>query len=80
MKSTKKEKSVLNKPGKALVGYLGAGAVSKIIGILATPIFTRLLGSEEYGKLACAPFLLSKTNLRRPFYKGRPNAYFLKYE
>ena len=39
-------------PGKALFSYLSTGAIAKGIGILTTPLFTRLLGVEDYGRVA----------------------------
>ena len=60
MKHDRKRTKFDTKPGKALVGYLFAGAFTKMIGILTTPLFTRLLGGEEYGKLA---FFLSSSGV-----------------
>ncbi len=47
-----KEKiSRINLPAKASMAYLGVSFVGKIIGIVATPFFTRLISGEEYGRL-----------------------------
>lgn len=42
----------LNTPGKALFSTVWIGILAKGISILTTPLFTRLLGGEEYGRLA----------------------------
>ncbi len=49
IKSTKQK---LRLPARASLWYIGASAIAKAIGILATPIFTRLLTGEEYGAYA----------------------------
>lgn len=36
-------------PAKASVWYIGSSAISRLIGALGTPVFTRLLSPEEYG-------------------------------
>jgi O-antigen/teichoic acid export membrane protein len=56
----KSDNFALNKPSKALLGYLGAGFLCKAIGILTTPIFTRLLSESDYGSLA---FFLSLSGI-----------------
>ena len=38
-------------PARAAAWYLAGGALGKAIGLIATPIFTRLLSSEEYAIL-----------------------------
>ncbi len=40
----------LRLPAKATIYYIMTSALAKSIGIITTPIFTRLLSSEEYGK------------------------------
>lgn len=52
MKIKKSRSLRLNAPGKALLSYLSTGTIAKAIGILVTPIFTRLLGGEQYGSIA----------------------------
>lgn len=44
-----KKRTVLKIPAKASAWYVASSAVSRAIGALATPIFTRLLTPEEYG-------------------------------
>lgn len=39
----------LKKPARASLYYVISGALTKLIGVLSTPIFTRLLSGEEYG-------------------------------
>ncbi|MBQ8321834.1 MAG: oligosaccharide flippase family protein [Clostridia bacterium] len=39
----------LKRPVTASLSYMIAGAMTKLIGIISTPIFTRLLSGEEYG-------------------------------
>lgn len=51
-KRGKMAKSKLNVPGVASLRYLSAGVITKLIGILTTPIFTRLLSTEDYGSFA----------------------------
>lgn len=43
--------SRINLPARASMAYLGVSFIGKIIGILATPFFTRLISPEEYGSL-----------------------------
>lgn len=44
-----KKRILLKKPARASVWYIGSSAISRLIGALGTPIFTRLLTPEEYG-------------------------------
>ena len=44
-----KERAILKIPAKASAWYVASSAISRAIGALATPIFTRLLTPEEYG-------------------------------
>ncbi len=46
------KKQGLNIPARASAAYLLVGTISKALGIFSTPIFTRLLSSEEYGRAA----------------------------
>ena len=39
----------LRAPAKATVWYIASSAIARAIGVLSTPIFTRLLTPEEYG-------------------------------
>lgn len=48
----KKSFERLNLPGRASFFYLLGGAVTKLLGILSTPVFTRLLSTEDYGSYA----------------------------
>ena len=36
-------------PAKASIWYVGTSVISKIVGLLVTPVFTRILTGEEYG-------------------------------
>ena len=48
-----KIKGLLNKvklPARASAFYLGAGAVGKLVGVIFTPVFTRILTRSEYGE------------------------------
>ncbi len=45
-------KKSLNIPARSSLWYLASGISSKAIGILSTPIFTRMLSAEEYGSFA----------------------------
>ncbi len=42
----------LNVPGRASAWYLASGMFTKAIGILSTPIFTRLMSTEDYGSFS----------------------------
>ena len=44
-----KEQKLLKVPAKASAWYIASGGISRAIGALSTPIFTRLLTPEEYG-------------------------------
>ncbi len=64
-------------PAMASVWYMGAGAVGKLMGVVTTPIFTRLLDGEEYGQftlymtlLGGASVILSVFNSGSAFYEG----------
>lgn len=46
----------MRKPARAAAWYFTGGAVGKAVGLIATPIFTRLLSSEEYAVL---PFFMT---------------------
>ena len=49
---TEKSKTELRIPARASVWYIGTSIITKALGILMTPIFTRLLTGEEYGAYA----------------------------
>lgn len=48
MENTKKKRE-LRLPAKASVWYVGSAAVVKLVGVITTPIFTRVLSEVEYG-------------------------------
>ena len=51
MKKALEVKKRVSTPVMAAAWYLAGGAVGKAAGLIATPIFTRLLSSEEYATL-----------------------------
>ncbi len=51
-KEGKMSGSTLNLPSRSGLWYLFSGVFSKALGILLTPVFTRLLSPEEYGSAA----------------------------
>ena len=64
-------------PAMASAWYLASGAVGKLAGVLATPLFTRLLDSNEYGKftlymslLGAAAVVCSAVSSGSAVYKG----------
>lgn len=46
------KRRVLSEPVKASVWYMICNVLNKGIALLSTPIFTRLLTEEQYGKFA----------------------------
>ena len=44
-----KKRHILNKPARATVWYISAAALARGVGVLGTPVFTRLLSPSEYG-------------------------------
>ena len=52
LENKKKASKRLNTPGRALFAYLISGAVAKGIGVLTTPLFTRVLSGDDYGSVA----------------------------
>ena len=51
MRKDKDEKNRVKTPVRAAAWYFAGGAIGKAAGLIATPIFTRLLSSEEYSTL-----------------------------
>ena len=47
-----KEKNTISKGLKASLGYFFASIVTKGIAYITTPIYTRMLTSDEYGKVS----------------------------
>lgn len=45
-----KKRRELKLPAKASLWYVGSGIFVKLLGVLSTPIFTRVLSEEEYGQ------------------------------
>ena len=73
----KEGKIAIKIPAKASVWYLAASALSKGVGIITTPIFTRLLSGEDYGGFALymtllggASLICSAFNSGSAIYKG----------
>lgn len=44
-----KRKPILNKPARGALWYISASALARGVGVLGTPVFTRLLSPPEYG-------------------------------
>ena len=64
-------------PARASAWYLGASAVAKLTGVITTPIFTRLINKEDYGRftlymtlLGCATVVCSAFCSGSAIYKG----------
>ena len=49
LERTKKNRE-LKLPARASLFYVGSGILVKLLGVMTTPIFTRVLSEEEYGK------------------------------
>lgn len=67
----------INLPARASVWYMGASVIGKAVGVLGTPVFTRLLDSESYGRftlymslLGGASVIISGFNSGSAFYTG----------
>ena len=67
----------LRRPAKASLWYIGAGSLTKAVGVLTTPIFTRLLSESEYGQfslyiswLGLASIICSSVSQGSVIYKG----------
>ena len=77
-----KGKVAVKLPAKASFWYIFSSAAAKGVGIITTPIFTRLLSDEEYGSFAlymsllgCASVICSAFNSGSATYRGlRKNA------
>ena len=60
---SKKQGERIRIPAKAGAWYLAVGGISKAVGVVFTPFFTRLLGENDYGEFARYMSLLGGASL-----------------